>query len=319
MNWRKHMVLLVGGGLAAVLLLAAVVMLLRFQGRYAAVNRELEGARQRLEVLKARDPFPSEDNVQRLRQNRSDLQSVALQILEQLHKNQRAVVPMEPAEFAPSLERTSRQLVQRAQESGVTLPEGFGFGFARYAAGELPAPAAVPRLVKQLSAVEALCDVLFQARIAKLDELEREVFDETEAATEGAPQEGRRARRGAAERTPTVSQVPLAEPNELYEVERLTLTFEARESAVWDVLNGIVRSPNFMAIADLRMENTLATTGALGKKKPVAALGGDAAANIQPQYPSHDDRVVAGRELVTVSLMIDVYHFKEVFAAEVPR
>ena len=319
MNWRKHIVLMVGGGLALVLLVVALYFLFRLQGQFGVVNRELDSAHQRLQMLNARNPFPSEENVQKMKQNRAELQAMALQLQEQLQQNQRAPEAMEPAEFAPRLERTSRRLVQRAQESGVVLPEGFAFAFARYAAGELPAASAVPRLVEQLGAVETICDILFQARIASLDLLQRELFDESGLANETEVFENRRTtRRSSAESAPTLSQVPPAEASDLYEVERLTLSFHARETAAWDVLNAMARSPTFMAIADIRMENTLAATAVLGKKTALAPLGGGdrASTNVALQYPSHDERVVAGRELVSVSLVVDLYHFKQAFSPE---
>lgn len=318
MNWRKHIVLMVGGGLAVVLLVVALVMLFRFQGRYGVVNRELDSARGRLQQLMGRNPYPSAENIDKTKQNLAEVKTMAMQLQELLQRSQISGETMEPAEFAPLLERTSRRLVQRAQESGVILPEGFAFGFPRYAAGELPTPESVPRLVAQLRAVEVLCDVLFQAKIAQIDALHREVFDEGSGGdSEPIASDSRRnARRVQTEDAPVVSSVPAAETNELYSVERLMVDFQARETAAWDALNALVRNPVFMAIADVRLENKLAAAGQLGKKQPVTPAGGDRAPGLAAQYPSHDDRVVAGRENVGVYLVIDLYHFHDAFAKE---
>lgn len=318
MNWRKHIVLIVGGGIAVVLLVGALVMLFRFQGSYGVVNRELDAARSRLQQLMGRNPFPSAENIEKTRQNLDEAKGVALQLQDLLQRSQISGESMEPAEFAPLLERTSRRLMQRAQEFGVILPEGFAFGFSRYAAGELPTPESVPRLVAQLRAVEVLCDALFQAKVAQLDALSREAFDDI-AGNNAEPvgmDSRRNTRRTATEEAPVISAVPPAETNELYSVERLMVEFQARETAAWDALNAIVRHPVFMAIADVRLENKLAAAGQLGKKQAVTPLGGDRGPGVAAQYPSHDDRVVAGRENVGVSLVIDLYHFHDAFAKE---
>lgn len=318
MNWRKHMVLLVGGGAAVVLLIASLFFLFRFQGRYGDTNRELESARLRLQQLNSRNPFPSEANVKKMQDNLALLRTQALQLQSTLQKSQIRGENMEPAEFAPLLEKTSRRMQQKAQESGVTLPAGFAFGFPRYAAGELPAAESVFRLVGQLRAVETVCDILFQARIAQIDALDREVFEETGVAVEAAQsQDLRRSRRAVTETAaPSSGNVPKAVTNELYSVERITVNVQGRETAIWDVLNGIVRHPAFLVLADVKLDNTLASAGVLGKKTALSPMGGDRGPGVPPQFPAHDDRIVAGRENVAASLVIDLYHFHTAFTTE---
>ena len=313
MNWRKHMVLMVGGGMAIALLIAALVVLFRFQGQYGTTTQALESAKLRLQQLNARNPYPSDENVKKTRANLATLTTQALSMQDMLQKNKIEGAQIEPAEFAQMLEKTSRRLQQKAQESEVLLPAGFAFGFPRYAEGALPSADAVFRLVGQLKTVETLCETVFQARIAQLDSLERETFEEgVVVADPGAGANARR--RNVADATPTVSRIPLVEPNDLYSAERVTLTFQGRETAVWDAVNAIVRHPSFMVIADLRLDNTLALAGNLGKKTPVAPITGEKV--LVPQYPSHDDRIVAGREYVVATLVVDLYHFKAAFAAE---
>ena len=307
MNWRKHMVLMAGGGVALVLLIASLVFLVRFQRQYGATTRELESAYQRLQQLNNRNPFPSAENVDKIRLNLEELRKQAAQIRDVQVRSQIKGESMEPAEFAPLLEKSSRRLQQKAQESGVVLPSGFAFGFPRYAEGALPNKDDVFRLVAQLRAVEAVCDVLFQASISQVDSLERQVFDESSAGGEVAAPEARRTRRATAEAAPVATSIPLTESNALYSVERITVTVQGREIAIWDVLNAVVRHPSFMVLVDVRLENTLATAGTLGKKTALSTTGGDGGKLIQ--YPTHDDRIVSGRELVAATLVIDLYHF----------
>ena len=76
---------------------------------------------------------------------------------------------MEPAQFAPLLEKVSREVSGKAQAAGVKLPERFSLGFARYMAGQLPVAADIPRLVVQARSISAVCGILFDARIAELE------------------------------------------------------------------------------------------------------------------------------------------------------
>ena len=316
MNWRKHMVLIVGGGLAILLLLASLVLLFSFQGGYKKASDQLGESRLRLQRLIARNPFPSEANVAQAQGDLTRVRTNAMQLQVLLQRGHLQGVDMEPTGFARLLERASRRLMQKAQESNVVMPERFGFGFVRYAAGELPLPEDLPRLVSQLQAIEILLDILVQARVVRVVSMERTHFDEVQTSgSDPSPHAGRPSRRVQAEgMAPSmVSQVPPAQTNELYGVERLSVTFEAREAAYWEVLNAIAQHPTFMAVVDVRLENQLAAEGKLGVRQPVAPVGGERPAGFPVQYPLHDDRVVAGRENVVVSLTVDLYRFHDAF------
>lgn len=309
MNWRKHMILAVGGGVAALLLLGAIVLLLRFQGQYGAVSSDLRSALDRVQQLNNRDPFPSTQNIAIVRGNLETLEAATRQLQETLQRGQLEGDAIEPAEFAPLLERVTKRLMSRADESGVALPEKINLGFARYAAGELPVTSAIPRLVVQLKAVEAICGILFQSRVSQLISIEREVFEGSDTSGEDVAVEGRRRRVGTSA-APAAPSLPPPATNDLYVVERLNVSFTARETAAWDVLNALTRAPLFLAVVDLQMENVAAAAGDIGKKRPPAPIGTEQA--IQQgtaRYPSHDERVVAGRELVRVNIVIDLYRF----------
>ena len=70
MKFRKHMVLIVGGALCLLALIAAAVFLWRSFGEYKAARGELESSFQRLESLNRREPYPSDENIRIVEQNR---------------------------------------------------------------------------------------------------------------------------------------------------------------------------------------------------------------------------------------------------------
>lgn len=305
MNWRKHMVLLVGGGIALLLMILALVFLMRARGEYQEINDQLIAASGRLDQLNRRSPFPSEDNIKMMEQNLRTLQDATEDLYTILLKGQVRPERIEAAEFAPLLERATKRLYQRAAENGVLLPERFNLGLARYAAGELPAREAIPRLVVQLKCMDALCQILFQARIHSLVSIERQQFESAAPVEEVIS-----SRRRAAVQQETTAQglpdLPMPASNTLYEVERFGLTFAARDASVWEALNLLNRTPLVAAVVDVQLANQASEQ--LGKAQPVAPLGGDQpAAQVLARYPSHEERVIAGRELVQASVVVDVY------------
>jgi hypothetical protein len=241
-------------------------------------------------------------------------------ISENLKKGQAAVPVVEPAEFAPMLEKGKDRVMARAREAGVKMPDRFGLGFNRYAAGELPSTDAIPRLVTQLQAAEGIINILFDARVNEIVDIQREVFE----AAQAAPTESRRGRSSAAaEASANWRAVPSAASNDLFRAERIYATFTARENAVWSVLNAIASSKPFMVLADVRMQNPL---GFEGRKAPTAAPASRqaasgrgtaaAAAAAAGKVPDRDERIVAGREAIKVEILVDVYRFAEVPAKE---
>ncbi|HMP75900.1 MAG TPA: Amuc_1100 family pilus-like protein [Kiritimatiellia bacterium] len=318
MNWRKHMVLLVGGGIALILLIVALVFLFRARGNFERKNDELAQSLRKLESLTRRNPFPSPANIQVLEANLAAIRDAAGDLQETLAKGQVSPDPIEAAQFAPLLEQSSKRLVARAGELGITMPDRFSLGLDRYAAGELPSRQAIPRLVTQLKTMEALCGILFQARIHTLMGIEREPF---ELAAQPEQEEFTGMRRRATVQEPTVSQraaiVPKSAENPLYEVERVTITVLARDAAVWDVLNLMASSPLVASVVDVQLVNTLADQ--LGKAQPVAAIEADKApAGVPLRYPTHEERIVAGRELVRATILVDVYRFVQDIKEDAP-
>jgi hypothetical protein len=309
MNWRKNIVLVVGGGVALALFIVALVVLLKLQGRYRTVHGELTSAKSRLDALHRRDPFPSQENIAIVHTNQAALSDYMEELRNSLLKEQLETEQIETAEFAPLLEKTSRRLMQRAAVGGVKLPDRFAMGFDRYAAGALPSHGAIPRLVVQLKTVDVICNLLVDARVSEIVNVERTAFEggvveETDA--EAVPVfTRRRSQQAAAERAPVDTEVPMAETNELYGVERIKVSFTARDASVWEVLNALARVRAFVTVVDVKIENTIPTTVFTERKPPSAPQAGMAVV----VHPTHEERVVSGREPIRVDLVLDVYRF----------
>ena len=333
MNFKKHSTLIVGCGIALVLLIIAVFFLIQNQRAYRDNINALQSAKNRLNALNNRNPFPSQENTLLAAANLETLKSSYQAALNALRRDQLQSETIEPARFAPMLEETSRRIRGRAAELGVTLPVEPGLGFKDYAAGKLPPnnPATMDRLVIQIKAIEDLCMLMLDANVHTIESMQRDEFEARTDATPEVQTDVRGRGRGAQpQRQPTpsvrtlVGGLPMPEPSELYTTERLVFSFTARESAVWEVLNRLVNRKVFYTIADITFENTRTDLGKpVDMKAKLAAMvsaarvtqvgGGPAVAMPQPSMESitREERVVGGRELIKARIVVDMYRFQD--------
>lgn len=321
--FRKYTGLIVGGAIALILLLAVLFLMFRFRAGYAHVQDDLESSVQTLERLHTRDPYPSEANVELVERGRNELDGYLHGLLSALSTGQVEEERMERAAFPTLIERTSRRLYALAAERQVILPGAFTFGFQRYAMGNLPQEEYVPRLVVQLRTIDQIIQYLFNAKIAELKSVEREVFD-VERVQRDADAESAFGRRGA--RTdvvavPTVAVLPEGIEG-LYTKEKYRIAFVAGDVAFREVLNTLARCPLFVVVKDVqaRNEDALDSSSSAAAKlaarlqRPKDAPSGkgekkeETTADTRP--PRHEDRVVAGLEKVHVTLELDVYRFE---------
>lgn len=327
MNLKKYLPLIIGCSIALLLAIGAAVLLVSSMSKQGKAQSELKSALSRLEQLNRRNPFPAQENVVLVQSNLTALKKVLDDTLGVLRKGQIEPDEIEPAEFGPLLERTIKRLRADATNNLVALPEKFAFGFDRYSAGDLPQSNAVGRLVTQLKQIGALCDIIYAARVTNLVSISREEFESQSAGggpVESAPASLFGARPGGpASSAPALSlkDIPPAVSNELYATERFALQFSGRENAVFEVLNDLVKGPTFAVIRDLSLESV--TTGqridAPGAR-PATAFGGagapygeatpgSVASATNIVFTPRAERIVAGREDVRATLVVDVFRF----------
>lgn len=266
MNIRKHLGLLVSGGIAAVLAIVALVFLFRFLAGYTGVMGSLEASKASLEQLNARKPFPNEANVKLAQGSLAAMEQHFTNTLDALARGQFVPPPLEPARFPQFLQGTIRGLNDAAASNNVAIPERFAFGFDRYARG-LPVKEDLPRLERQVFAVDQICRVLFEAKIKDIVSIDRHVFEDeaarkAAAVTAAAGQPMRPEMMAAAAAGAPGSAAP-TEANEgyledsagLFVRERMIIVFDAKENAVWQALNNLARTRVFCVVSDLDIEN----------------------------------------------------------------
>jgi len=315
MNWRKNMMLVVGGGICLVLFVIAAYFLVRFRSDYMKVSGQVKAAQSRLDQLNQRDPFPSDANVGLSQTNLVKLQTYFKDLMDNLQREQGVVEPIEAADFAPLLEKAKERMQKRAMEAGVKIPDRTGLGFASYAAGKLPSTDAIPRLVVQLKAIEAVLSQLFDARVSEILAMDRDIFESPAGAAEEAVADSRRRGRGAAAEAPVAKALqglPPLETNELYSAERIYVSFTASEASVWQLLNSLAMTRPFMMVSDVKIVNPLDLLKRVGSPaagKPGAPAAPLSAGAAKPVILDREDRIAAGREPVKVDLVLEVYRF----------
>ncbi|OQA26817.1 MAG: hypothetical protein BWY59_01254 [Verrucomicrobia bacterium ADurb.Bin345] len=323
--------LVITGGVVLVLAVVLGVMLFRFQSSYQQVRTDLKSTVARLDALYGRDPYPSEENVELVQSNLFVLSNYHQELVSVLKLGQVDPASMEPADFPQLLDRTIRRLYDRAREQGVKFPARFAFGFERYALGALPNHEDVSRLVMQVRTIEKLCEVLFKSKVSEMENVQRTVF-ERGVIEQGGTRDARRRMQEAAEGTPEPVSEEWIDPSGQFARESYTLTFRAMDGAVWAVLNELAKMGLFTVVARVELSNNtplpkpsqapraVFESSAAGATPPLPA-----AANMMDMFSAapqaapveaaktgpkpHEERVVAGREMVRAIVEVHVYRF----------
>ncbi|MBN1558556.1 MAG: Amuc_1100 family pilus-like protein [Lentisphaerae bacterium] len=316
---KKRIVLIVAGGIAVLLVLGAAFLLFRGIRGFAEAERKLQNAEAKLRRFYGEDPFPSRENVARVRENADVLEQWGEKLVAALGEGQIEVPQKTPSTFMNLLSVTENGLVRLAEASGTDLPDGFTFGFGRYSAqGILPAPGDVPRLTEQLMLVDRLCRILLDERVRAITRLERETFERDETAEpEAARAPARRTRRPA--RRPARGESGEDAPDavgpegsfDFFSKQHFSMAFTAHERAVVGILNRLAAEPLFLVVTSVRVTKPRGDVElpsfSVEAETPGAVSGAGGG-----ESPSRRERIVCGPEKAVpmeVTLELDVYRF----------
>lgn len=319
------MVIVAAAVLFALGFLAVAVLLVRGFMDFNRVESALNTTKGQLEYLFARNPFPSEKNLETERANLTEAHRELGDLLATMSRGQVATVEQSPAKFVAQFWEIRKALLAKTEETGISVAgkKEFGFGFERLMGGQLPAAKDVARLTQQLRIVQGLCGVLYDAGISELRGIGREEFEEeavaggaSRPAEESAPR--RRSGRGesvaAAGLNSINAMAGVVPEGEMFGKWRFVLTFAAREGALLKVLDGMAANPLFSVVAKVELvgdSNVVTQSGETAVKAgdgEEPAAGG--AAKASGAGAAHERRVVAGRDIpLTVRMEVDVYQF----------
>jgi hypothetical protein len=176
MKSKGNIVVLLAMAVLVLMFAAAGVLLFRGISRFNTAEKMADRLYRKLEAYYSRNPFPSEINVATVRDNAEKLNTWSDALLAELRRNDIEVEERSPSRFMAFLGKTRNKLLALAEAQGVGLHGDFGFGFDKYLAdgSELPPPAMVPDLMRQLLSVESVTRILMMNRVDSIDVIQRE-------------------------------------------------------------------------------------------------------------------------------------------------
>jgi len=333
MRSRRKAIIVAAVVLFALLFAGVGVLLVRGFMAFSRAEASLNDTKGRLEFLYGRNPFPSDQNLERERANLDVIEKEISSLLGALSRGQVEPLEQSPAKFVGQFWEAREAMLVKAEAAGVTVlgKKEFDFSFGRQMTGGLPTQKDVARLTQQLRIVQSLFDVLCTSRIAELRGIGREEFEE-EATGAGAaraaavPPSGHHKGAGGAS-GPAMNTVDaeagLVPEGKMFGTWHFSFDFAANESALIRVLDGFARNPLFTVVTRVELVgdskmNAKApeaapapSAGLKGAAAKRAARGATAPAKPVPAAAlSSDLRIVCGRDTpVSVRMEVDVYQF----------
>ncbi|MDD4101773.1 MAG: Amuc_1100 family pilus-like protein [Kiritimatiellae bacterium] len=321
---RHQIVMIVCGGLMAAMCVAAGWLLLR------AVSVKNDAAEERnmnyedLQHIYRAKVFPSDANINRVREDQKVLEGWLVTASNLLHKGDLVIDKKTPAGFKQVLQESVRDLSAHpgAVNGRIVGPNSY-FGFDRYLgqSDSLPEQEHVDRLTLQLAVIEKICTELYAANIMELRTVTREMFDggdTAQAMDTGSTTRRRRRRDDEGSDRQQAPSAALANAGEYFSKQRFSFEFVTRPSAFIEVLNRLSALDLFVVVAEVELRKTSDTLTARqtagGKDARSGRTDADAVA-VDPASLTHIQRIVTDPELeppVNVKLEIDVYSFEGV-------
>jgi hypothetical protein len=302
MNWfrqnRALGTLLIVFGISA--LLAGILLYWRWAAwRDARQSFDQAAAeRGRLEQL---NPFPNDTNYRKM-QGYLDRYGAALdKFKEELKNGVVPVPPLAPNEFQSRLRQAAVAALNRAQTNNVKLPDKFQLGFDEFATA-LPGSGVAPLLGQELSQIQMLINILFDAKVDSLTSFHRAPLPE-ERAPLSTPTPSPAAGRAVAG-TKTSTPAPT-----LMQRNVVDLTFKATPAAARKVLNEITNSSGqFFIIRTLYVHNEKDKGPPRQRTGEPTPTGTQQTASAQPGA-SGPLNFIVGNEHIEVSATIEMLRF----------
>lgn len=287
-------------------------------------------------IFKNANPFPNAKNMEILEENREKAKKWEKNLLDIIRKGE---YTPESKQKTPGYFSNKRQeMIERLTATAPKGPdgksvvvEGLTFGFDKYKDGTPASKSDVPRLMKQLTLIDNLVQLLYDAEIDKLKAVRREEFEDASTSEEEATSSRRSSRRSrgrSSASTTTNSGGPVAiEPYEQGVVEtdrqRFEFVFDARQDSFMKVMNAIGTMEPYAIISKLSfvkagedyhppIDEKKDEKRSSRRSREVEQEENTNQVIINVRPPSRTSRLVSGnlREApITVSMTIDVFTF----------
>ncbi len=304
----------VWGSIFGCLVVLEFTALFLANAKLAQEKRTLKQLRNRWVMLQNRAPFPSDENVAVLQENLDGLEYHVGELAFEVMRDPFRQDAVEATDFSAQAQAVIERFQDRAALLGVILPESLEVGFADYASGgAVPKAEHVPRLSLQLYSVECVADVLVQSGVDSIDRLTRDIFEKTAESAPPRRRRGRGAMHAGGQKT-NRSFASKIGPNNLFYIERIGVSFSAKEDVVWQVLNSFAAAPHFMVVSKFS-HTTKSTILEYNPESGKHAVDDETLHYLSggilvgEKALSRPERIIAGNESIQVNLILNVYNF----------
>jgi hypothetical protein len=247
MNWFRENRFL-GGFVAifAVCVLAALWFLFSAKSDWDEAAARFTNASTELNRLERLSPYPSADNLRKMKAHAEDYSSALARLREELKRRVAPVTAIAPNEFQSRLRVTLNAVTDKARANKVKLPDKFYLGFDDFVSA-LPSEAAAPLLGQELVQMEWLVNSLLDAHVDAVGSLRRAPLPEERGS---APLPAATNATGAKPSGPAP-----ADPK-LFERNVVELSFFSTPGAARKVINQIAgANQQFCIIRQLHVRN----------------------------------------------------------------
>jgi len=293
MNWIRQNSFLAGlFAVTTALAIALGVLVYMAYDKYSTVSEEFGKQATELKRLQSLVPYPSEENLKKVKAQRESMDAKIQSLQQSLTKMAIPVDPTTPEQFQDKLRTSVLALIDLAKQKEVKLPEKFYLGFDGYQTSP-PKPEATFALANQMAGVELVVRKLIDSRVAEIKAVKRAPLPEEEA------------------KTPAQSkQLPVTPVNKTsFEVE-----FRADQSRARSLLDSIVGSKDeFYIIRSLHVENEKLKAPSKSDPDDSKAGAGNVAATTDSGKPADaapQMKFILGTEKVDVIAQIEIVKFK---------
>ncbi|HZE13036.1 MAG TPA: Amuc_1100 family pilus-like protein [Chthoniobacterales bacterium] len=239
MNWfRENRFLGTFFVVFGVVLVAVLWFLFSAKGDWDEAATRFSNASTELNRLDRLAPYPSADNLRKMKAHAEDYSTGLAKLKEELKTRVAPAPPMAPNEFQSRLRVTLNAVADKARANKVKLPEKFYLGFDDFVSA-LPSEAAAPSLGQELVELEWLMNDLLDAHVDAVTAFRRAPLSEEHSPSPTGP-----------------AATPATATNKLFQRNVVETTFVSNPSAARKVINQIAAAnQHFCIIRVLQVRN----------------------------------------------------------------
>ncbi len=314
MNWAQHKFLI---GLGAVTLVGAGALgffVVKAKSNFDTLTETYTNQSAKYNNLRKQPLALTEENLTKLQGQTTVVADTAVALQEKLARHSFPLEAATPEQFQDRLRTAVSEVLQKAQLSGVNLPENFYLGFNQYQNQPPRAEASAP-LLRQLKTVQLATEILIEARVSSIAAVTRTPLPE-----EGAPAAATGTPRPAAPKKPATPAAPPAP--KLVVKYPFDIQFIAEQGNVRKALNDLAKNDKqFLIIRPLNIQNE--------QEKPTPRQSANAqssptptdTANHEAPLPTQGDgpaqprqlQYIVGTEKINVLLRLEMTVFDNPF------